>query len=170
MPDPRPIPRRCAPRRTRPAVRMIAGAALLLLARSASAAVAQPETEKVPDEAAVDPSRLNAGTDGAGFPEPFWLSLVTVAGAGTAGAAVARRIAGGGRRHGWAAGALSTLAVGTTAAVAALTLNPPGGAWWSLAATAAAAGLGAEAVAVLAARGQSPETRAEGERRSTDPG
>jgi hypothetical protein len=93
------------------------------------------------------------GTDGAGFPEPFWLSLLTVVAGGAAGAAAANRLAGPGRRGdgGWAAGALPTLVVGSTAAVVALTLNPPGHAWWSLAATAAAAGLGAEAVVLGAA-------------------
>ena len=133
-------------RRVRPRRAAWIAAALVLVAFPAAAArVGAPRPLTAP--------RLNAATDGAGFPEPFWLSLLTAVGAGAAGAMAAGRLAGGRRAAagGWAARALPAVTVGSTAAVVALTVNPPGAAWWSLAATAAAAGLGAEAL-VLAAR------------------
>jgi hypothetical protein len=92
--------------------------------------------------------RLETG----GFPDPFWLSLLTAVLAGVAGAAAAERVAGRGPagRPG-AAGVLEKLVVGPVSAVALLGINPPDAAWPALVGTAAAGGAAAQALLLAAA-------------------
>ena len=123
--------------------------------RSADTAVSRAAAPAAPAP------RLRSAAEGGGFPEPFWISLLSAVVGGAAGALAADLVAGGGRlrrwkmeEEGWELRALGKLIVGPVAAVVLLTLNPPGEAWWSLAATAALAGLGAEALllAMVASR------------------
>lgn len=148
--SPGPVSRR---RRLRAAA--AAGAGILLLARPASLPRAQgagaPPAAAEPRSAGR--ARLRAGPHD-GFPDPFWLSLLTAVAGGVAGAAAAERLAGRRRAragHEPGGAALETLVVGSVAAVALVSLNPPGGAWWALAGTAAAAGGGAQALLLAVA-------------------
>jgi hypothetical protein len=97
--------------------------------------------------------RLHAVSEGGGFPDPVWASLLTAVAGGVAGAAAAERVTGSARRRPAAAepGALEKLVVGSVAAVALLSLNPPGEAWWTLAGTALAAGAGAHSLLLAVA-------------------
>jgi len=124
-----------------------AALAVVLAAQAHPAGGAQPGADA--REPAPGRARLRPVSEGAGFPDPVWLSLVTAVAGGVAGAAAAERVAGSARRGSAGepgAGALEKLVVGSVAAVALLGLNPPGDAWWALAGTAVAAGAGAQAV------------------------
>jgi hypothetical protein len=139
----------------------IAALAALLAAALPRTAAAQA-VGSTPVEArhqAAPRERLETG----GFPDPFWLSLLTAVLAGVAGAAAAERVCGGERtgRPG-AAGLLEKLVVGPVAAVALLGINPPGVAWPALAGTAAAGGAAAQALLLASAharRAQAAEAR-----------
>jgi hypothetical protein len=131
-------------------VRLASTAALVvaLAAGAGRAGGAQPGAGA--GEPAPERARLRPVSEGGGFPDPVWLSLLTAVAGGVAGAAAAERVAGSARRRPAAgepgSGALEKLVVGSVAAVALLGLNPPGDAWWALAGTAVAAGAGAQAV------------------------
>src|SRR5687767_1823964 len=153
-----PLPRRGptpgAARRSRlPRLAAAAAVAALLAARADSAGTAQPAAGA--GTPAAGRPRLRAVSEGGGFPDPVWASLLTAVMGGVAGAAAAERVAGGARRRQAAgepgSGALEKLVVGSVAAVALLGLNPPGDAWWALAGTALAAGAGAQALLLAVA-------------------
>lgn len=137
-----------AARRSRLARLAAAAAVAALLARSGSSA--QPAA----DAPAAGRPRLRPVSEGGGFPDPAWASLLTAVVGGVAGAAAAERVAGGARRRPAAEtgpGALEKLVVGSAAPVALLSLNPPGDAWWALAGTALAAGAGAHSLLLAVA-------------------
>jgi hypothetical protein len=150
----------------------VAGA--LLLTRTPTPAFAQPGGAAPASEvSSARHPRLHQGTEGASFPDPFWLSLLTVVAAGAAGAVAADAAAGAARWRRPDArgelGALGKVVVGSVAGVLGATVNPPGGAWWTLAATAAAAGVGAEGI-LLAAVASRHALEAERDRAAAEEG
>jgi len=156
IPFPFPARRGPAPgaaRRSRlPRLAAAAAVTALLAAHAGSAGAAQPGAGA--GTPAAGRPRLRAESEGGGFPDPVWASLLTAVLGGVTGAAAAERVAGARRRPAAGepgSGALEKLVVGSVAAVALLGLNPPGGAWWALAGTALAAGAGAQALLLAVA-------------------
>jgi len=160
-------------RRPRSAGAWPRAAAVAALAALLPAALPRPVAAQAAQRTAAEPrhgaaarERLETG----GFPDPFWLSLLTAVLAGVAGAAAAERVSGGERTgETGAAGLLEKLVVGPVAAVALLGINPPGAAWPALAGTAAAGGAAAQALLLAAAHARRAHA-AEARRDAADEG